>query len=165
MHSVFECTYNIFVVYFNVPIIYFNAFVVCFNVFQCVWMYVTYSAIKGISHRYHHCGPICMLEVKGKCRGSSLQMAFRIFRCHRAFKPTRVRLTPRLGTSSLLSLHMDVWRLIFWSWVSHVMEWEGAHAPHCSIAYALPFFKNGANLTVYVITSVCICFYYFKRSF
>jgi hypothetical protein len=29
-------------------------------------------------------------------------------------KPTRGRLTPRLGTSSLLSLHMDVWRLIFW---------------------------------------------------
>jgi hypothetical protein len=30
------------------------------------------SAIEGISHWYHHCGPVCMLEVKGKCRGSSL---------------------------------------------------------------------------------------------
>jgi hypothetical protein len=48
--------------------------------------FVRYNAIEGISHRYHHCGPICMLEVKDKCRGSSLQMAFRIFRCHRAFK-------------------------------------------------------------------------------
>jgi hypothetical protein len=41
-------------------------------------------------------------------------------------KPMRDRLTPRLGTSSLLSLHVDVWRLIFWSWVSHMMEWGGA---------------------------------------
>jgi hypothetical protein len=61
------------------------------------------SAIEGILHRYHHCGPVCMLEVKGKCRGISLQMAFRIFRCHRAFKPTRGRSTPRLGPQAYLA--------------------------------------------------------------
>jgi hypothetical protein len=43
------------------------------------------SAIEGISHRYHCCGPIFMLEDKGNYRGSSLRMAFRIFRCHRVF--------------------------------------------------------------------------------
>jgi hypothetical protein len=44
------------------------------------------STIEDILHRYHRCGPIFMLEDKGNYRGSSLQMAFRIFRCHRAFK-------------------------------------------------------------------------------
>jgi hypothetical protein len=57
------------------------------------------SAIEGISYQYHRCGPVCMWRIKGKYRGNSLQMAFRIFRCHRAFKPTRDRLTPRLETS------------------------------------------------------------------
>jgi hypothetical protein len=71
------------------------------------------SAIEGILHRYHRCGPIVMLEDKGICRGSSLQMAFRVFSAIGLLKPTRDRLTPRLGTSSLLSLHVDVWRLIF----------------------------------------------------
>jgi hypothetical protein len=55
------------------------------------------SAIEGISHRYHCCGPVCMLEVKGKCRGSSLQMAFRIFRCHRAFKTNEGSLDTSFG--------------------------------------------------------------------
>jgi hypothetical protein len=36
----------------------------------------------------------------------------------------------------------------FWSWVSHIMGWEGAHAPPCSVVYALPFFKNGADSTI-----------------
>jgi hypothetical protein len=58
---------------------YLGTMCMCTTVVRC-------SAIEGISHRYHRCGPICMLEVKGKYRGSSLQMAFRIFRCHRAFK-------------------------------------------------------------------------------
>jgi hypothetical protein len=58
---------------------------------------VRYSAIEGISHRYHHCGPICMLEVKGKCRGNSLQMAFRIFRCHRVFKTNEGSLDTSFG--------------------------------------------------------------------
>jgi hypothetical protein len=55
---------------------------------QCplVKIVVRCSAIEGISHRYHRCGSIFMLEDKGNYRGSSLRMAFRIFRCHRAFK-------------------------------------------------------------------------------
>jgi hypothetical protein len=36
-------------------------------------------------------------RIKGKCRGSSLRMAFRIFRCHRAFKPTVVSLDTSFG--------------------------------------------------------------------
>jgi hypothetical protein len=38
-----------------------------------------------------------MLEVKGKCRGSSLQMAFRIFRYHRAFKTNEGSLDTSFG--------------------------------------------------------------------
>jgi hypothetical protein len=53
---------------------------------------VRYSAIYGISYRYHRCGTVYMLEDKGKCSGSSLRMAFRIFRCYRALKPTVVSL-------------------------------------------------------------------------
>jgi hypothetical protein len=37
------------------------------------------------------------LEVKGKCRGSSLQMAFRIFRCHRPFKTNEGSLDTSFG--------------------------------------------------------------------
>jgi hypothetical protein len=55
------------------------------------------SAIYGISYRYHRCGTVCMLEDKGNCRRSSLRMAFRIFRCHRALKPTVVSLDTSFG--------------------------------------------------------------------
>jgi hypothetical protein len=55
------------------------------------------NAIYGISYRYHRCGTVCMLEDKGKCRESSLRMAFRIFRCHRAVKPTVVSLNTSFG--------------------------------------------------------------------
>jgi hypothetical protein len=112
------------------------------------------SAIEGISYRYHHCGPICMWRIKGKCRGSSLQMAFRIFRCHRTFKPMRGRLTPRLGTSSLLSLHVDVWRLIF---LKLSLPRDGVRrcsAPCSSILYVHSFFKNGIDLTMLVMPQV-----------
>jgi hypothetical protein len=37
------------------------------------------------------------VEVKGKYRGSSLQMAFRIFRCHRAFKTNEGSLDTSFG--------------------------------------------------------------------
>jgi hypothetical protein len=55
------------------------------------------SAIEGILHWYHHCGPIVMLEDKGICRGSSLQMAFRVFRCHRAPKTNEGSLDTSFG--------------------------------------------------------------------
>jgi hypothetical protein len=58
---------------------------------------VRYSAIEGILHRYHRCGPIVMLEDKGICRGSSLQMAFRVFRCHKAPKTNEGSLDPSFG--------------------------------------------------------------------
>jgi hypothetical protein len=38
-----------------------------------------------------------MLEVKYKYRGSSLQIAFRIFRCHRAFKTNEGSLDTLFG--------------------------------------------------------------------
>jgi hypothetical protein len=54
-----------------------------------------------------------MLEDKGNYRGSSLRMALGYLGAIGRLKPMRDRLIPRLGTSSLLSLHVDVWRLIF----------------------------------------------------
>jgi hypothetical protein len=55
--NVFECTYNILVVYFNVPIIYFNAFIVCFNfnVFECI-----YRHCNWISPSLSHCNVFAM---------------------------------------------------------------------------------------------------------
>jgi hypothetical protein len=85
-------------------------------------------------------------------------MAFRIFRCHRAFKPTRGRLTPRLGISSLLSLHVGIWRLIF---LKLSLLHDGVRrcsAPCSSILYVRSFFKNGTDLTVYAMLQViCAC--------
>jgi hypothetical protein len=59
--------------------------------------YVRCSAIEGILHRYHRCGPIVMLEDKGICRGSSLQMAFRVSRCQRAPKTNEGSLDTSFG--------------------------------------------------------------------
>jgi hypothetical protein len=55
------------------------------------------SAIGGVLHWYHCCGPIFMLKDKGGYRGSSLRMAFRIFRCHRAFKTNEGSLDTSFG--------------------------------------------------------------------
>jgi hypothetical protein len=103
-----------------------------------------------------------MLEVKGKYRGSSLQMAFRILGTIGLLKPTRGRLTPRLGTSSLLSLHVDVW--------THLLKLSlprdgvrGCIAPCNSILYVRSFFKNGTDLTVLVMLQVIMLVCYFKR--
>jgi hypothetical protein len=73
---------------------YLGTMCMCMTTVRC-------SAIEGISYRYHCCGPICMLEVKGKCRGSSLQMAFRIFRCHKAFKTNEGSLDTSFGDLKL----------------------------------------------------------------
>jgi hypothetical protein len=93
-------------------------------------------------------------------------MAFRIFRCHRAFKPTRGRLIPCLGTSSLLNLHVDVWRLIF---LKLSLPRDGVRrcsAPCSSILYVHSFFKNGTDLTVFVMLQVSYaCFITSKRSY
>jgi hypothetical protein len=81
-------------------------------------------------------------------------MAFRIFRCHRAFKPMRVCLIPRLGTSSLLSLDVDVWRLIF---LKLSLPRDGVRrcsAPCSSILHVRSFFKNGTDLAVFVMPQV-----------
>jgi hypothetical protein len=66
-------------------------------------------------------------------------------------KPTRGRLTPRLGTSSLFSLHVGVWRLIF---LKLSLPRDGVRrcfAPSCSMLYVPSFFKNGTDLTVFVM--------------
>jgi hypothetical protein len=67
---------------------------------------------------------------------------------------------PYLG---LLSLHVDVWRLIFLKLSLPRDGVKGCSAPCNSILYVRSFFKNGTNLTVYVITRVCTCFSYFKK--
>jgi hypothetical protein len=67
------------------------------------------------------------------------------------FKPTRGRLTPCLGTSSLLSLHVDVWRFIFLKLSLSRNGMRGCSAPWHFVLYVLSFFKNGTDLTVFVI--------------
>jgi hypothetical protein len=69
-------------------------------------------------------------------------------------KPTRGHLTPRLGTSSLLSLHVDVWRLIFSKLSLPRFGERGCSAPRTSILYVRSFFKNGTGLTVFVMLQV-----------
>jgi hypothetical protein len=63
-------------------------------------------------------------------------------------------LTPRLGTSSLLSLHVDVWRLIFLKLSLPRDEVRRCCAPCCSMLYVPSFFKNGTDLTVFVMLQV-----------
>jgi hypothetical protein len=69
-------------------------------------------------------------------------------------KPTRGRLIPRLGTSSLLSLHVDVWRLIFLKLSLPRDGVRGCSAPCSSILYVHSFLKNGTDLTVFVMLQV-----------
>jgi hypothetical protein len=126
------------------------------TVLEFSWEIVTVrcNVIEGISHRYHRCGPVCVLEVKGKCRGNSLQMAFRIFRCHRAFKTNEGSIDTSFGTSSLLSLHVDVWRLIFLKLSLPRDGVRGCSALCSSILYVRSFLKNGSDLTVFVMLQV-----------
>jgi hypothetical protein len=56
-----------------------------------------------------------------------------------------------LGAIGLLSLHVDVWRLIF---LKLSLPHDGVRrcsAPCNSILYVRSFFKNGTDLTVFVI--------------
>jgi hypothetical protein len=70
----------------------------CYLSTMCMCMAaVRYSAIEGILHRYHRCGPIFMLEDKGNYRRNSLRMAFRIFRYHRAPKTNEGSLDTLFG--------------------------------------------------------------------
>jgi hypothetical protein len=78
-------------------------------------------------------------------------------------KPTRGRLTPHLGTSSLLSLHVDVWRLIFLKLSLPRDGVRGCFAPCNSILYVRSFFKNGTDLTELVILQVIMLVCYFKK--
>jgi hypothetical protein len=63
-------------------------------------------------------------------------------------------LIPRLGTLSLLSLHVDVWRLIF---LKLSLPRDGVRrcsVPCCPMLYVLSFFKNGTDLIVFVMLQV-----------
>jgi hypothetical protein len=63
-------------------------------------------------------------------------------------------LTPHLGTSSLLSLHVDVWRLIF---LKLSLPRDGVRrcpAPYSSILYVCSFLKNGTDLIVFMMLQV-----------
>jgi hypothetical protein len=74
-----------------------DASIVLFGWLFCCVGCVMCSAIESISCRYHYCGPIVMLEDMGSYRGSSLRMAFRIFRCHRALKTNEGLLDTSFG--------------------------------------------------------------------
>jgi hypothetical protein len=64
-------------------------------------------------------------------------------------KPTRGCLTPHLGTSSLLSLYVDVWRLIFLKLSLPHDGVRGCSAPCNSMLHVLSFLKNGTDLTMF----------------
>jgi hypothetical protein len=67
-------------------------------------------------------------------------------------------LTSRLGTSSLLSLHMDVWRLIFLKLNLPRDGVRGCSAPCSSILYVRSFLKNGTDLIICVmLQAICAC--------
>jgi hypothetical protein len=67
-------------------------------------------------------------------------------------------LAPRLGTSSLLSLHVDVWRLIFSKLTLPRDGVRGCSAPCSFILYVRSFLKNGTDLTICVmLQAICAC--------
>jgi hypothetical protein len=59
-----------------------------------------------------------------------------------------------LEAIGLLSLHVDVWRLIFLKLSLPRDGVRGCSAPCNSILYVRSFFKNGTDLTVFVILQV-----------
>jgi hypothetical protein len=59
-----------------------------------------------------------------------------------------------LGAIGLLSLHVDVWRLIFLKLNLPRDGVRGCSAPCCSMLYVHSFFKNGTDLTVFVMLQV-----------
>jgi hypothetical protein len=74
-------------------------------------------------------------------------------------------LTPCLGTSSLLSLHMDVWRLIFLKLSLPCDEVRMCSAPCCSMLYVLSFFKNGTDLTMFVMPQVSYAYLLLQKDY
>jgi hypothetical protein len=134
----------------NLNLIHFFNIQNCKNWVQKQTLYVIFvkrcvrcSAIEGISHRYHRCGPVCMWRSRVNIEEVAYKWHLGYLGAIGLLKPTRGHLTSRLGTSSLLSLHVDVWRLIFWSWVSHMMEWEGA---------------------LHLVTLCCMCFHSWRMA-
>jgi hypothetical protein len=59
-----------------------------------------------------------------------------------------------LGAIGLLNLYVDVWRLIFLKLSLPRDGVKGCSAPCNSILYVRSFFKNGTDLTVFVILQV-----------
>jgi hypothetical protein len=105
------------------------------------------SAIEGILHRYHSCGPMLMLE----------EVAYD---WHLGYLGALGLLGAigYLGAIGLLSLHVDVWRLIFLKLSLPRDGVRGCSAPCNSILYVRSFFKNGTDLTIVVILQViCAC--------
>jgi hypothetical protein len=68
-----------------------------------------------------------------------------------------------LGAIGLLSLHVDVWRLIFLKLSLLRDGVRGCFAPCNSILYVRSFFKNGTDLTKRVILQVIMLVCYFKK--
>jgi hypothetical protein len=71
-----------------------------------------------------------------------------------------------LGAIGLLSLHVDVWRLIFLKLSLPHDGVRGCSAPCCSMLYVHSFLKNGTDLTVFVMLQVSnACFITSKRCY
>jgi hypothetical protein len=105
------------------------------------------SAIEGILHRYHSCGPMLMLEEVAHDWHLGYLGALGLLGA-----------IGYLGAIGLLSLHVDVWRLIFLKLSLPRDGVRGCSAPCNSILYVHSFFKNGTDLTIVVILQViCAC--------
>jgi hypothetical protein len=104
------------------------------------------SAIEGILHRYHSCGPMLVLEEVAHDWHLGYLGALGL-----------------LGAIGLLSLHVDVWRLIFLKLSLPRDGVRGCSAPCNSILYVRSFFKNGTDLTELVILQVIMLVCYFKK--
>jgi hypothetical protein len=117
--------------------------------------YVRCSAIEGILHRYHSCGPMLVLEEVAHDWHLGYLGALGLLGAIRY-----------LGAIGLLSLHVDVWRLIF---LKLSLPHDGVRrcsAPCSSILYVRSFFKNGTDLTVLVMLQVSYaCFVTSKRCY
>jgi hypothetical protein len=109
---------------------YLGTMYMCTTIVRC-------SAIEGILHRYHSCGPILMLEEVAHDWHLGYLGALGL-----------------LGAIGLLSLHVDVWRLIFLKLSLPCDGVRGCSAPCNSILYVRSFFKNGTDLTELVILQV-----------
>jgi hypothetical protein len=120
------------------------------SIFEHIQAYVKCSAIEGILYCYHLMGQYLCWRIRVIIGEVAYKWHLGYLGAIGLLKPR----TPRLGTSSLLSLYVDVWRLIFLKLSLPRDGVRGCSAPCNSILYVRSLFKNGTDLTIFVILQV-----------